>query len=806
MPKYSDIQKEETFKAAVFRDFFSSSKYAYEPNIGNIDFIVTEAKTLKDNMWKRHYLWAESKKGVSDVSSMLTQLVLTIKKTYEKGEHLPPPYIACFDTAKIAFVPFHDILPIFNDNDVNWNVTPSNHTTDDFIKTQNKVEKLYKKNIVTYDFETDSKEIIDFINNNLVAGNITSKFQINKNNFVIIYSKWLEKVKPSIAIDWEAAKKQNILDGDFFLADILSKENFTFKDGLFVLLVNTQYKFDKRFDDIGFSLYKEVGFRDNQKAHKEFWDKYERPPMNDYWDYIVERRELLVPQDIRERKGSFFTPQIWVQKSQEYLAAAFGENWQDEYVIWDCAAGTGNLLAGLTNKYNLWASTLDQADVDVMHDRIKNGANLLPDHVFKFDFLNDDFSKLPEGLNTIIADEEKRKKLIVYINPPYAEATSSTTISGSGQNKPGVSISNTIKGKYQLSIGKASNEIFSLFIARIYDEIPESKLGFFSKVKFINSQNFSDFRLFFRAEYKMGFIVRADTFDNVVGQFPIGFSIWDNNGKKFPKKVKFKILENGRNKIFHSTTGSSINKWIKEFDIIDKHKAIGFVCNPAPDFLKNNQPYITVNEGTRHFNYFGFSNNNIFEGCIYFSVRLCIEPTWLNDRDQFLFPNSDNYKTDIDFQNDCLVFTLFHGQNRISSNDGVNHWIPYSETEVNAQDNFKSHFMYDFIHGKIDTTEKDVLFGNTKKNTPLEFSEEAQTVLNVGKELWKYYHAQPSINANASLYDIREYFQGRDAAGKMNNKSGDETYNALIADVRSALKTLALKIQPKVYEYGFLLK
>ncbi|MDR2729249.1 MAG: hypothetical protein LBB56_08950, partial [Chitinispirillales bacterium] len=96
MANYSSISKEETFKAAVFRDFFNASKYAYEPNIGNIDFIVTEAKTLKGNIWKRHYLWKKRKKGVADISAMLTQLVLTIKKIYEKGEHLPPPYIACF--------------------------------------------------------------------------------------------------------------------------------------------------------------------------------------------------------------------------------------------------------------------------------------------------------------------------------------------------------------------------------------------------------------------------------------------------------------------------------------------------------------------------------------------------------------------------------------------------------------------------------------------------------------------------------------------------------------------------------------
>lgn len=107
-----------------------------------------------------------------------------------------------------------------------------------------------------------------------------------------------------------------------------------------------------------------------------------------------------------------------------------GEDWQDEYYIWDCAAGTGNLLAGLTNKYHIFASTLDQSDVNAMHERIENGALLLHDYVFQFDFLNDEFSpiskggKLPDDLYNIITDEEKRKKLVMYINPPYAESGS----------------------------------------------------------------------------------------------------------------------------------------------------------------------------------------------------------------------------------------------------------------------------------------------------------------------------------------------------------------------------------------------
>ncbi|MCZ9874396.1 hypothetical protein [Brachyspira hyodysenteriae] len=56
-----------------------------------------------------------------------------------------------------------------------------------------------------------------------------------------------------------------------------------------------------------------------------------------------------------------------------------------------------------------------------------------------------------------------------------------------------------------------------------------------------------------------------------------------------------------------------------------------------------------------------------------------------------------------------LAFTLFHPQNRITSKDGANHWIPFTETEVNSKGIFKSHFMTDFINGKIKTEDKGLL-------------------------------------------------------------------------------------------------
>ena len=84
----------------------------------------------------------------------------------------------------------------------------------------------------------------------------------------------------------------------------------------------------------------------------------------------------------------------------------------------------------------------------------------------------------------------------------------------------------------------------------------------------------------------------------------------------------------------------------------------------------------------------------------------------------------------------------------------------------------------------------------------------ARSVLSAGRELWRYYHAQPNANPNASYYDIRLHFQGvkKTASGKeqMNATSSDATYNARLAALRSAHRILAAQIEPKVYEYGFL--
>ena len=819
--KYENIREEE-LKNKIALDYFWL--YDCSKIIGNVDFCVGLHQSGTELFEQESLLWAEAKKGKADIYNSFIQLILTIGKARTFDKYLPPAFLGAFDAEKIAFIPYNDIHNIFYQNDFNWNVPPSNHSTKEFKLIEEQVKTSLEKNAYLFYFDKDNKDLSRFIKANFKESKRgVSKIKIDKNNFMVIYNKWLTVVKPTIAVNWDIAKKTGIIDGDFYLADLLSQENETLKEKLFVLLKKTYYELDRHLDTMGMFSSKTTAFKDKQTAHNQFWNKYDRPPKQEYWDYIVDRRDLLVPQDVRERKGSFFSPKIWVEKSQEYLADVLGEDWQDEYYVWDCAAGTGNLLAGLTNKYNIWASTLDQPDVDLMHDRIETmnknsvkgqGSNLLHDHVFQFDFLNDDFTKLPKPLQDIINNEKKRKKLVVYINPPYAEASDKKTLDGR-EGKSGVEQS-LINKKYASLLGQGNAEIFAQFFIRIHQEIKGAILAEFSKLKILQGQHFIDFRKNFKASLEKMFVVPADTFDNVKGKFPIGFMIWNTSvSKSFTDTVSNVYNEKGvliaDKNIVAYNDNQYINDWIKPYRA-DK-KDMGVIAKfpfKGNDFQNQNMiaivhPKMIYNKEAGQFL---INSNNLIQAGIYYAVRHCIEATWLNDRDQFLYP-TNGWETDTEFQNNCFAYTLF--SNNIQSKYGVNHWIPFTEYIVGAREKFDSNFMTDYIQGK-DTTpinivsEPLVLFGNKKtiRNTPLEFSEEATAVFNAGKQLWKYYHQQPNCNVNAALYDIREYFQGRNDAGKMNNKSNDEQYMQLITALRDNLKTLAKKIEPKVYEFNFL--
>ena len=177
-----------------------------------------------------------------------------------------------------------------------------------------------------------------------------------------------------------------------------------------------------------------------------------------------------------------------------------------------------------------------------------------------------------------------------------------------------------------------------------------------------------------------------------------------------------------------------------------------------------------------------------------FSIRLLIKHTWINHNDQFLQPNEE--LTD-EFKNDCLIWMLFNGKNcSASANDLqwndkfwsiVNHFIPYTEKEVSAPDRFESDFMVQYMADKI-------------------FSSEANNVLQEGKKLWQAYFANTDVHTvreelklnrpDVGWYQIRKALQARNASGDFTPVS--------FKPFEEAYKALTDKLQPLVYELGFL--
>jgi hypothetical protein len=140
---------------------------------------------------------------------------------------------------------------------------------------------------------------------------------------------------------------------------------------------------------------------------------------------------------------------------------------------------------------------------------------------------------------------------------------------------------------------------------------------------------------------------------------------------------------------------------------------------------------------------------------------------------------------------------LFHGKNLTASANGlewngkkwsiVNHFIPYTEAEVDAPERFESDFMVQYLADKT-------------------LSPDATAVLDAGRTLWKAYFAHTDVRSVRDQYKLNRpdvgWYQIRNALAER-NKSGD-TAPINFAPFESAYQTLTDKLRPLVFSLGFL--
>ena len=765
------------------------------------------SKNLIDIQTKE--IWFEAKdSGRVSAYAMFTQLMHYVQQALNKGEYVPP-FLAVIDTQKAAIMKSADVIPFLEKKTIKWGKNASGYTPE----ALEAVSAYIGTYLVSFKIETHEEEFISTIKNAIAKGDII-RTQITPDNLKQVFDKWVVMIGREIR---DVAAEDYAL---LFFADIMSDGTQTTNDDLPAQLL---HKGTSPVFALGGKLYE----LSNKEGYRQFWAIYHRPPKKEYSNYLLERRDTLIPIDERSFKGAYYTPLNVVDKAYDKLTETLGNNWQKDYIVWDMCCGVGNLEVKHSNPRNVYMSTLDQADVDVMHAT----RTCVAATRFQYDYLNDDITddgridysltnKVPQGLRTAIA---QGKKILVLINPPYAEAANSQG------NEGKTDVANTKAADRMGDYGYASRELFTQFLVRISKEIPTATVAMFSKLKYVNASNFEKFRELWNAKYLDGFIVHSKSFEGLKGNFPIGFLIWKTNQlgtTKIPiNDIIVEVLDKnaqpiGSKTFYNIPIKAFLSEWLprerkNKTEVIPlinavtpttktehvrnttwSDNAIGhFFCNGND--LQNSGTMTAIFSSVHSIGHAGgyfVNEKNLWQVAIMFAVRRVIKQTWINDRDQFLIPDkplSEEFKTD------CLVWMLFNGSNLTASADDldwngkkwsiVNHFIPYTETEINAPGRFESDFMVQYMADKT-------------------FSPEAQVVLDEGKKLWQAYFAHTDIRSvrdelklnrpDVGWYQVRKALQARNASSDFPPVS--------FKHFEDAYKTLTEKLQPMVYELGFL--
>jgi hypothetical protein len=412
-----------------------------------------------------------------DLVKVLAQSVFYIKRFYDKGM-VPPSTVFVGDRNECLALHVNDLID-YLDMDINWSVAPSSAGT----VTELVVALMNDEKIRPFVYNSDDfvqciqkvKELTD---------NVQRKVVVTDKNITEVFRYFEEKVLGKTKLTTN--EKANL-----FVQILVNKE-----DNYLHPMKKRKTVVTKSFGEV--VIQSREGF---ESFFAHFASSYS-PSQKHKLAAVVDR---IVEDTTRRKQGEFFTPAIWVDKAHEYIASVYGENWKEEYVVWDPAWGTGNL----TRDYKfgeLYVSTLNQSDIDTANQMGYN-----PEAVkFQYDFLNDDYEKLPEGLRKAI---EEGRQIIVLMNPPYA--TSSNMVQGTSKKGVAVNMVNEIMKNNKM--GDSAKQLYAQFMYRLHSFGGRINIGMFSNPSYLTGQKFQKFREVIICDYDFngGFVMDASNFADV---------------------------------------------------------------------------------------------------------------------------------------------------------------------------------------------------------------------------------------------------------------------------------------------------
>lgn len=576
--------------------------------------------------------------------------------------------------------------------------------------------------------------------------------------------------------------------------------------------------------------------------------------------------DRLIEDAERRNKGDFYTPTVWVDEAHKLLEKELGENWKEDYIVWDCCCGTKNLTRDYKFK-QLYSSTIEKGDIEI-GKRYNLDIDEYHSVAFEYDFLNDDvelFEKLLEKKNNgeelteldfvestlymrslgLVRSLLKGKPIIFLINPPYGTAGNQKI----GEDKK-AGVAKTKINELMLSdkIGSCSQQLYAQFMYRI-NKLHllfgvDTKLGMFSPPLFISGSSFKGLRQYLSkyCSTTNGFIFQASQFADVKGNWGISFTYTDWSEPKYIDSCDMivKSYDNmqmnnlGIKTLYNLDNKIQCSKWVKGFckDIIEEVDSFTMSsgvkvsdgnCKISKDaiayalldtnIVEKNTSFCTIlnRKMKGHLSSYPITKENMINILSFFAARRLITgdmSNWVNCKDEYMIPNIEDslYK---EWEKDCIVYSLFNtasNQSALRDINGVtmkNEFFFMSEQE-----------MLDLANGKFNREDinEDVAldienYGGDrfvyKKLQEITLSEEAQVVLDKARELVKLsFNSRELFNQMHPEYQINCW----DAGWYQIKGLLKEFHKEELEEFNKLYKKLEDKMRPMVYDLGFLKK
>ena len=533
----------------------------------------------------------------------------------------------------------------------------------------------------------------------------------------------------------------------------------------------------------------------------------------------------------QKRKGQFYTPKLFADYAHKMISEQFGNDWREKFVVWDNCCGEKALTKDYYFK-ELYCSTLEETELE-------NSKNYNPEATsFQYDFLNDDLNKLPEKL---LKAFEENKPIIFFINPPYATASNMGADSKKGCAKTMIN-----EEMLEDGIGMASRNLYAQFLYRIIMikkqyNLTNCHIALFCKPNYLSSSSNDKFRnvLFDNFAYGDGVLFNASEFADVSDKWGINFSIW-HSGKE-ENKHNFvhtlihnedgEIVADGKKNIYNIDGLTRGNDWAKsKVKQEGKNDYLGVTSAIVPN-AKEHKYIKSVGDGllgsmrsvsndvynSTQFVFLASSvidttgvipiyADNLERSLAFFSARKLISDNWINDKDEYLAPNTINDKWN-EFVNDSIIFSLFNSHSQQSS-------LRQVEYKGKKWD-IKNEFFWmskDEIMKLANECSNDECYNDAKSGSEryvykllqkITLSPEAQAVLDYAIELTrKTFKYRKLFNENNPKYQINNWDSGfYQLKALWKEYAPDE-----LKTFKELFKKLADKMRPMVYELGFLKK